>query len=105
MDRVPVRESFGGQRRPEIGVVGLDQLDRELPDAWVMAPVQLTASGLMDQPEPAVLLVAGQQPVRLTLTDAQHGSRSGHRTSAGLHLVQNFNTPDLALAHPRPRHP
>ena len=74
VDRVPFCKSFGRKRRPEVGLVGLDQLDSVLPYAWIMAPVRRPAACLMHQPEAAVLLVPGQQLVRLPLVDAQYGA-------------------------------
>ena len=65
MNRVPLGESLGGQRRTEVGVVPLHQIDGELPDAWVMASARGPASRLVHQPESAVLLVPTQQPVCL----------------------------------------
>lgn len=49
---MPLGKSLGGQRRSEIGVVGLHQIDGEFADAWVVAPVRLTATGLVHQPNP-----------------------------------------------------
>ena len=69
VDHVSLCQSLGSQRGTEIGVVSLHQLDRERPDAWVVTPVRRAASGLVHQPEPAVLLIPRQQPVCLTLTD------------------------------------
>ena len=82
MNRVPFLERFRGQRGTEVGVVGLDQLHSVLPNAWVKASVRLTIPGLVDQPEPALLLVPGQQTVCLPFTDAQHGSCCYHGASA-----------------------
>ncbi len=86
-----VQQHLGRQRRPEVRVPGLDQLDRILPDAFVAGSGSTSATRLVDQPAATIDFVPGQQPVRLALADRQHGCRRSHRPTASPHVAQHFD--------------
>ena len=58
-----VQQHLGGQRRSEVPIPGLHQLDCILPDAGVHAPVRRVTTCLMNQLGAATRFVPGQQPV------------------------------------------
>lgn len=52
---MPVQQHLRRERRPKVGVPGLYQLNRILPDALLVAPVRRPAPCLADQPTAAPL--------------------------------------------------
>lgn len=100
-----VQQDLGRERWTEVSVPGLDQLDRVLPNAFVPTPVRRAASGLVDQPAPAITLVPSQQPIRLTLADRKYRCCRSHSAAPGPHLTQHFDPSQIAFAHRNPAHP
>ena len=78
-----LQQHLGRERRSEVRIPGLHQLNCILPDAGVHAPVRRLATCLVNQFRSTTSFVPRQQSVCLAFADRQDGRSRGHRATTG----------------------
>jgi hypothetical protein len=74
-----------------------------MPSFWLR--FQRSATRLVDQPATAIEFIPGEQSVSPPLADRQHSCCSSDRPTPSLHVTQNFDPSQIALAIDiQPRH-
>lgn len=88
-----------GQRRPEVGVARLDQLESLNLDAGRHPPVAGSAALLGDEGRRAMLLVGLRQPKNLAALQAHELAGRQNRQPSGGEIAEDLDSAKLLVAH------
>ena len=103
-DAVDLAQLLGGQRRPEIRVARLDQLQGLGLDVGRHLPIAGSAALLGNEGGGAVLLIGLRQSEHLTALQAHQLAGRRDRQPTGRQIAQDLDSAKLLVAHEVQRH-
>src|SRR4051794_3241666 len=104
MDAVSLSQLLAGQRRAEVGVVGLDQGQDLGPQRRRIATIAGLAAACRDQRRRPALPIRLGQPEHVTTRQPHQLGSLTRRNPASRHVPEDMHAVDLSAAHRNHRH-